>query len=80
MLYDHGHLSRALCCRLSEGEPDITTSLPAGYRINHPQLGRVTVYEPPRETEKTKALSINWCMGDNKAEVLDGTTGQLVER
>ena len=79
-LFDEGHLSRAVCCRLMHGEPDISQSLPAGFKINHPQVGRVTVYEPPRETEKTKSLSVNWCLGDQVAEVLDGTKGQCVPR
>ena len=75
LLYDHGHLSRAVCCRLSHGEPDISNSLPAGFRINHPLLGRVTTYDPPRETQKTKELSMNWVLGDRQVELTDGTKG-----
>jgi len=75
LLYDHGHLSRAVCCRLSHGAPDITPALPQGYRINHPKLGRVTVCDPPREVQKTKEYSINWIEGDRNPEVLDGTKG-----
>ncbi|CAH1785489.1 unnamed protein product [Owenia fusiformis] len=79
-LYDHGHLARACCCRLTHGEPDIQEYLPPGFKVNHPLLGRVTVYDASRETEKTKSLSINWCLGDPKAEVTDGTKGQCLER
>jgi len=75
LLYDHGHLSRAVCCRLEHGEPDIRDSLPAGFRINHPLLGRVTTYDPPRETQKTKELSMNWVIGDQQVELTDGTKG-----
>jgi len=82
-LFDFGHLSRALCCRLKgSGEAPLLPEeqLPAGYRLNHPELGRVTVYDPPRETEKTKSISINWTAGDEKAEVCDGSQGLCVER
>ncbi len=79
-LYDHGHLARATCCRLEHKEPVISTSLPPEFRINHPWLGRVTAYDPPRETEKTKAISINWCVGDSSPEVTDGTKGHLIEK
>ena len=48
----------------------------AGYQLNHPLLGRVTAYEPPRETEKTKNMSINWILGDDRAELTDGTLGK----
>ncbi|KAL8594877.1 hypothetical protein ACOMHN_016118 [Nucella lapillus] len=75
-LYDHGHLSRAVCCRLAREDPPLEDDLPAGFRLNHPWLGRVTACQPLRETQKTKALSINWTLGDQKAEVLDGTLGQ----
>uniref|UniRef100_T1J5P4 Double-stranded RNA-specific adenosine deaminase n=1 Tax=Strigamia maritima TaxID=126957 RepID=T1J5P4_STRMM len=78
-LYDHGHLSRAVCCRLS-GEPELDTLLPPGYRLNHPQLGRVSIYDPPRETEKTKPHSLSWCLGDQRLEMTDGTKGQCVMR
>ncbi len=78
LLYDHGHLSRAICCRLSHGDPDISAELPPLYKINHPYLGRVTCYDPPRETQKTKECSLNWAMGDDRAEVIDGTKGICV--
>ncbi|XP_014773875.1 double-stranded RNA-specific adenosine deaminase isoform X2 [Octopus bimaculoides] len=74
-LYDHGHLARAVCCRIERGEASVNQLLPEGYRLNHPWLGRVTACDPPRETQKTKSLSINWCYDDEKSEVLDGTAG-----
>ena len=42
-LFDFGHLSRALCCRLKgSGEAPLLPEeqLPAGYRLNHPELGK----------------------------------------
>ncbi|XP_071795376.1 uncharacterized protein [Asterias amurensis] len=78
-LYHHGHLSRATCCRLSHSleTQELTTSLPSLYRINHPQLGCVTAFDPPRGTEKTKALSINWFVECPGPEVTDGTKGRI---
>ncbi|XP_048241779.1 uncharacterized protein LOC124116840 [Haliotis rufescens] len=74
-LYDHGHLARAVCCRVNKSDPPIDTQLPPGFYLNHPWLGRVTACDPPRETQKTKSLSINWCLGDPRPEVLDGPLG-----
>ncbi|XP_046558600.1 uncharacterized protein LOC124267673 [Haliotis rubra] len=74
-LYDHGHLARAVCCRVNKSEPPIDTLLPPLFHLNHPWLGRVTACDPPRETQKTKSLSINWCLGDPRPEVLDGPLG-----
>ncbi|ELT91961.1 hypothetical protein CAPTEDRAFT_183692 [Capitella teleta] len=73
LLYDHGHLSRAVCCRLSHGAS--MPLLPPGYHINHPLLGGVTAFTPPRETQKTKEFSMNWCLNDSQGELLDGTKG-----
>lgn len=78
-LYHHGHLSRAVCCRLV-GEPDLNELLPEGYRLNHPDLGRVIVCTPSRETEKTKPHSINWCLEDERPELTSGVNGTSDER
>lgn len=78
-LYDHGHLSRAVCCRLQRN-CDINKQLPAPYHVNHPWLGCVTAYDPPRETEKTNNLSVNWSITDTCAEVTDGRTGACMTR
>lgn len=78
-LYDHGHLSRAVCCRLQHNS-DLDTQLPVPYHVNHPWLGRVTAYDPPRETEKTNNLSVNWSIGDTYTEVTDGRTGACMTR
>ncbi|KAK3608497.1 hypothetical protein CHS0354_010347 [Potamilus streckersoni] len=74
-LYDHGHLARAVCCRLAQGETKIDDHLPVDFKLNHPWLGRVTACEPTRETQKTKSLSINWALGDERPEVTDGSLG-----
>ena len=75
-LYDHGHLSRAMCCRVDRDDPKVDSQLPKGYVLNHPWLGRITACEPSRETQKTKALSVNWCFYDDRPEVTDGTEGR----
>ncbi|KAH9494790.1 hypothetical protein Btru_020623 [Bulinus truncatus] len=74
-LYDHSHLSRAVCCRLERGDPSINEILPRPYRLNHPVLGRVTACDPPRETQKTKSYSVNWRLGEDRPEILDGSLG-----
>ncbi|XP_030849188.1 double-stranded RNA-specific adenosine deaminase-like [Strongylocentrotus purpuratus] len=82
-LYHHGHLARAVCCRVSSAHDNFTPteldnlSLPAEYHVNHPQLGCVRAIDPPRGTEKTKSLSINWYRGCEKPEVTDGTKGRI---
>ena len=78
-LYEHGHLSRAVCCRLSKNS-DIDAELPMPYALNHPWLGRVTAYDPPRETEKTNNLSVNWYLGGSGVEMTDGRTGSCLTR
>ena len=79
-LYDHGHLSRAVCCRLDRHVADDVMEIPQGYRVNHPHLGRVTSYEAQRGTDKTKAISLNWAAGDQTVEIVDGTLGQIMTR
>ena len=75
-LYDHGHLSRGVCCRLEKEPSPLGDSLSPPYRVNHPWLGRVTACQPVRDTQKTKALSVNWVSGDADVEILDGTVGR----
>ena len=72
-LYHHGHLSRAMCCRYSG------ISLPLPYRLNHPLLGCVPGQEAERELGKTNEMSMNWCAGDEKVEVLDGCRGRCAK-
>lgn len=74
-LFDAGHLSRAVCCRLNRGEPPLDDSLPFPYHLNHPVLGRVTACDATRETQKTKSYSINWMVEDDKPEIIDGCQG-----
>jgi double-stranded RNA-specific adenosine deaminase len=73
-LHHHGHLCRAVCCRAA----DIEHSLPAGFTVNHPTLGRAEGGDRmDRHTDKTSALSLNWAFGDEKAELTEGVTGRL---
>jgi len=78
-LYHHGHLSRAVCCRL-EGEPSLNSQLPPLFSLQHPILGCVSGHNPPRDTEKTKPYSINWCIGDERPEVTNSGTGMRQDR
>uniref|UniRef100_A0A2C9LP72 A to I editase domain-containing protein n=1 Tax=Biomphalaria glabrata TaxID=6526 RepID=A0A2C9LP72_BIOGL len=74
-LYDHSHLCRAVCCRLDRGDSSLNEQLPQPYHLNHPVLGRVTACDPPRETQKTKSYSVNWRLGEDRPEILDGSLG-----
>ncbi|KAM6936052.1 double-stranded RNA-specific adenosine deaminase isoform 1-T2 [Lycodopsis pacificus] len=77
-LYSHGHLTRAVCCRLARDGEAFTQSLPPSFKLNHPEVGRVSVYDSTRHTGKTKESSVNWSFPDqNSVEVLDGTKGKL---
>ncbi|XP_013919460.1 PREDICTED: double-stranded RNA-specific adenosine deaminase [Thamnophis sirtalis] len=77
-LYSQGHLTRAICCRMSRDGSTFASRLPAPYLVNHPEVGRVSVYDSARQTGKTKESSINWCLPDGtNVEVLDGTKGKV---
>ncbi|XP_037640424.1 double-stranded RNA-specific adenosine deaminase isoform X2 [Sebastes umbrosus] len=77
-LYSHGHLTRAVCCRLARDGDAFTQSLPFPFMLNHPEVGRVSVYDSTRHTGKTKESSVNWSFPDqHSVEVLDGTKGKL---
>ncbi|XP_032090172.1 double-stranded RNA-specific adenosine deaminase [Thamnophis elegans] len=77
-LYSQGHLTRAICCRMSRDGSTFASRLPAPYLVNHPEVGRVSVYDSARQTGKTKESSINWSLPDGtNVEVLDGTKGKV---
>ncbi|XP_062820845.1 double-stranded RNA-specific adenosine deaminase [Anolis carolinensis] len=77
-LYSQGHLTRAICCRMSRDGDTFQAGLPAPYVVNHPEVGRVSVYDSARQTGKTKESSVNWALPDDTdVEVLDGTKGKV---
>ncbi|XP_061333950.1 double-stranded RNA-specific adenosine deaminase [Pezoporus flaviventris] len=77
-LYSQGHLTRAICCRVARDGSVLQGKLQAPYHINHPEVGRVSVYDSTRQTGKTKESSVNWCLADeSEVEVLDGTKGKV---
>uniref|UniRef100_A0A3Q2PZ79 Adenosine deaminase RNA specific n=1 Tax=Fundulus heteroclitus TaxID=8078 RepID=A0A3Q2PZ79_FUNHE len=77
-LYSHGHLTRAVCCRLARDGEAFSQSLPPPFTLNHPEVGRVSVYDSTRHTGKTKESSVNWSFPDqHNVEVLDGTKGTI---
>lgn len=76
-LYSHGHLTRAVCCRLARDGEAFSQNLPPPFKLNHPEVGRVSVYDSTRHTGKTKESSVNWSFPDQHCvEVLDGTKGK----
>ncbi|NWI89793.1 DSRAD deaminase, partial [Pitta sordida] len=77
-LYSQGHLTRAICCRVAKDGNTLKEKLQAPYRINHPEVGRVSVYDSARQMGKTKESSVNWCLADeSEVEILDGTKGKV---
>jgi double-stranded RNA-specific adenosine deaminase len=73
--FDLGHLSRAVCCRVADS---FKTTLPAGYELRHPFVGRVSVYEPKVDVRDQRCLSINWSSDDELPEIIDACSGQSV--
>ncbi|XP_066464878.1 double-stranded RNA-specific adenosine deaminase [Eleutherodactylus coqui] len=76
-LFSKGHLTRAICCRMARDGDTFQKQLPELYTVNHPEVGRVSVYDSHRQTGKTKESSVNWCLADEEVEVLDGTKGKV---
>ncbi|KAM4014623.1 double-stranded RNA-specific adenosine deaminase [Anomaloglossus baeobatrachus] len=76
-LFSQGHLTRAICCRMYRDGGAFQKQLPDLYLVNHPEVGRVSVYDSHRQTGKTKESSVNWCLADDEVEVLDGTKGKV---
>ncbi|XP_026723260.1 double-stranded RNA-specific adenosine deaminase isoform X1 [Athene cunicularia] len=77
-LYSQGHLTRAICCRVARDGNVLQEKLQAPYRVNHPEVGRVSVYDSGRQMGKMKESSVNWCLADeSEVEVLDGTKGKV---
>ncbi|XP_040266870.1 double-stranded RNA-specific adenosine deaminase isoform X2 [Bufo bufo] len=76
-LFSQGHLSRAICCRMARDGEAFQRQLPDLFVVNHPEVGRVSVYDSHRQTGKTKESSVNWCLADEEVEVLDGTKGKV---
>ncbi|XP_053560440.1 double-stranded RNA-specific adenosine deaminase isoform X2 [Bombina bombina] len=76
-LFSQGHLTRAICCRMCREGNKFEELLQEPYIVNHPEVGRVSVYDSTRQTGKTKESSVNWCLADEEVEVLDGTKGKV---
>ena len=74
-LYKHGHLSRAVCCRMRE-----LASLPPLYHVNHPRLTTVSQSDKlTRSTQKTSSSSMNWYAGTTNVEILDAMKGKRLD-
>lgn len=70
--YDHGHFSRAVCCRVYD---ILQESLPPKFKINHPVLSHPNLVSPYQGTQPTH-LSANWSEGDEKVEIVNGFNGR----
>lgn len=42
-LYSHGHLTRAVCCRLARDGEAFSQSLPPPFTLNHPEVSTQVV-------------------------------------
>lgn len=78
--FDHGHLCRAVCCRLYN---DIYEELPAPYKLVHPHLDTVTFdldkYYPKEGNETTDCLG--WAaVKPHPLEITTSFTGKLSNR
>lgn len=74
-MFDHGHVTRATCCRVSDA---LQEYLPRGYSLRHPYIGRVTTVQTPQDIGTVAMLSVNWCEADEFIEVLDSKTGKSI--
>lgn len=73
--FDHGHLSRAACCRLYD---TISEEISYPYHVNHPRLHPVNfdLGQHYPQSGNATVLGINWCSNDpDKVEVLNTVTG-----
>ncbi len=70
--YNHGHLARAVSGRVTD---DLADALPPGYQSNYPYIGRVSKYDVRLMTGDPHVLSIDWSLGDDKLEILNGGRG-----
>uniref|UniRef100_A0A8C9IPC0 Double-stranded RNA-specific adenosine deaminase n=1 Tax=Piliocolobus tephrosceles TaxID=591936 RepID=A0A8C9IPC0_9PRIM len=77
-LFSQGHLTRAICCRVTRDGSAFEDGLRHPFIVNHPKVGRVSVYDSKRQSGKTKETSVNWCLADGyDLEILDGTRGTV---
>jgi len=77
--YRHGHLVRAVCCRLPSGV--IMETLPESYTNCHPVIGRSSFCDPngPMSID-SQNISINWAADNRSVEVVDSSTGICLKR
>ena len=77
--FDHGHLCRAVCCRLYN---NIYDELPTPFTLVHPELHPTTFsvrqYYPQEGQMTTKGL--NWSLAcPNLVEITNSVTGKLTK-
>jgi len=73
-----GHIVRALYDRLRMCDAS-PLALPKGFRVNSPVIGHTMVGRTVQETEKSTAVTMSWFHGAPRVDVIDGTTGQLLD-
>ncbi len=82
-MYNHGHLTRALCCRVTEDILDDLASIKGHSSqylcVNHPYIGRVTNYDLTRQAEFVTSLSVNWGYGEDNMEIISTENGRSID-
>ena len=76
--FDHGHLTRAYCCRVND---EINGNMPGGYILQHPYLGTLSKVKALAKGSEgiVPSLGLNWSDGDEKLEIVNGTDGRSTE-
>jgi hypothetical protein len=77
--FKFGHISRALYHRLDRTGDEAEMCLPTIFQAICPQILHSELCALIFETEKSTSQTAIWTLGQKKAEVIDGTTGKLID-
>ncbi|ELU02784.1 hypothetical protein CAPTEDRAFT_228448 [Capitella teleta] len=77
--FKFGHISRALYHRLDPTGDEAEMSLPPNYRAVCPRIHQSDMFALVLETEKSTPQTAIWTLGNPRSEVIDGTTGKLID-
>ena len=76
-LFLHGHLTRAVCCRVQDSLSEQFSRLHlTSYQLHHPFVGRVALYRYETFEDLFPYDSINWSAGDAITEIVTAVTGK----
>eukprot|EP00457_Paulinella_chromatophora_P013796 gb/GEZN01014140.1/.p1 GENE.gb/GEZN01014140.1/~~gb/GEZN01014140.1/.p1 ORF type:complete len:146 (+),score=8.50 gb/GEZN01014140.1/:225-662(+) len=79
-VFHPSHLSRAVCCRLSSLRgAKLDIDLPPDFCLNHPSLGCASRQPPCEVAGKTTNCALVWYAGITMPELLDTSSGRMLE-